>query len=89
MSTTEVRHLAWCDPQHCFVTEEGVRVHQQALVRWEDNTAEQLRFETRLIGPGERRTRLRGFAPPRSRGGLLLGLPIHRPESEVAGRHVR
>jgi hypothetical protein len=24
-------HPAWCSPAHCFVTEAGVRVHQQEL----------------------------------------------------------
>jgi hypothetical protein len=33
-------HPAWCSPEHCFVTDEGVRVHHQAPTCWEDDTAE-------------------------------------------------
>jgi len=45
-------HPAWCSPVHCFVTDEGVRVHQQAPTRWEDQTA-QLRCESRLLDPAD------------------------------------
>jgi hypothetical protein len=44
-------HPAWYHPQHCFVTDEGVRVHQQVLTCGEDDTAKQLRFESRLLDP--------------------------------------
>jgi hypothetical protein len=50
----ETGHPAWCDPQQCFVTEDGVRVHQQVIACWEDSdTAEGVRFESRLIDPGD------------------------------------
>jgi hypothetical protein len=53
MSTAEAGHPAWCDPQHCSVTDEKVRVHEQAPTRWEDDTAGlQVRFESRLLDPG-------------------------------------
>jgi len=52
VSTTEAEHPAWCSPAHCFVTDEGVRVHLQAPTRWEDQTA-QLRCETRLFDPAD------------------------------------
>ncbi len=45
-------HPAWCSPTDCFVTDEGVRVHQQAPTRWEDGTAE-LRCESRLLDPAD------------------------------------
>lgn len=46
-------HPAWCSPAHCFVTEEGVRVHEQAPIRWEAQCVAPLRFETCLIDPGD------------------------------------
>ncbi len=45
-------HPAWCSPADCCVTDEGVRVHQQAPTRWEDSTAE-LRCESRLLDPAD------------------------------------
>ena len=24
------QHPAWCSPEHCWITDEGVRVHEQA-----------------------------------------------------------
>jgi hypothetical protein len=45
-------HPAWCSPADCFVADEGVRVHQQAPTRWEDDTAE-LRCESRLLDPAD------------------------------------
>jgi hypothetical protein len=45
-------HPAWCLSANCFVTDEGVRVHQQAPTRWEDGTAE-LRCESRLLDPAD------------------------------------
>ncbi|HKR49791.1 MAG TPA: hypothetical protein VJT72_09475 [Pseudonocardiaceae bacterium] len=45
-------HPPWCAPADCFVTDEGVRVHQQAPDRWEDATAE-LRCESRLFDPAD------------------------------------
>jgi hypothetical protein len=51
--TTET-HPAWCSPQHCYRTEEKVRVHEQAPTRWEDDTAGlRVRFESRLLDPGD------------------------------------
>ncbi|MGH3755882.1 MAG: hypothetical protein ACRDRP_25020 [Pseudonocardiaceae bacterium] len=44
------QHPAWCSPGHCLVTEDGVRVHEQAPVRWEDHEAE-VRLESRLLDP--------------------------------------
>jgi hypothetical protein len=53
MSTAaEARNPAWCDPQHCFVTDEGVRVPEQAPTRGEDDTAA-VRFESRLVDLAE------------------------------------
>lgn len=49
---TDDEHPAWCHPQHCFVTDEGGRVHQQAPTRWEDDTAE-VSCETRLLDPAD------------------------------------
>lgn len=48
------RHPAWCpaDGEHCFVTDEGVRVHGQAAVSWKDETAG-IRVETRLLDPAD------------------------------------
>jgi hypothetical protein len=45
-------HPAWCSVADCFVTNEGVRVHQQAPTRWEDDTAE-LRCESQLLDPAD------------------------------------
>ncbi|MGH3974556.1 MAG: hypothetical protein ACRDS9_14690 [Pseudonocardiaceae bacterium] len=47
-------HPAWCstEEEHCFVTDDGVQVHGQAPVRWEDKAAG-LRVETRLIDLGD------------------------------------
>ncbi|MGH3769891.1 MAG: hypothetical protein ACRDRW_00580 [Pseudonocardiaceae bacterium] len=41
-------HPAWCCPRHCFVTDDGVRVHQSAPTRDEDAGAW---VETRLVCP--------------------------------------
>jgi hypothetical protein len=46
-------HPAWCSPAHCFVTDDGVRVHEQAPIRWEAECVATLRFETCLIDPGD------------------------------------
>jgi hypothetical protein len=43
-------HPAWCHPQHCFVTDEGVRVHQQGPLSWED---QEVRCESRLLDPAD------------------------------------
>jgi hypothetical protein len=48
----DAKHPAWCSLAHCFVTDEGVRVHHQAPVRWEDHEAE-VRFESRLLDPAD------------------------------------
>lgn len=45
-------HPAWCSSEYCFVTDEGVRVHEQAPTRWEDDTAE-VRCESRLVDPAD------------------------------------
>jgi hypothetical protein len=44
---------AWCSPVHCYVTDSGVRVHQQVSACWEDDTAEGVRFESRLLDPSD------------------------------------
>jgi hypothetical protein len=44
---TDGEHPAWCSAEHCYVTDEGVRVHEQAPTRWEDDTAE-VRCESQL-----------------------------------------
>ncbi|MGH3832170.1 MAG: hypothetical protein ACRDRS_17270 [Pseudonocardiaceae bacterium] len=41
-------HPAWCSAEHCFITDDGVRVHEQAPVRGEDDDAE-VQFESRLV----------------------------------------
>ncbi len=41
-------HPSWCSPQHCFLNEDGVRVHEQQPVRWEEC---EVRFESRLLFP--------------------------------------
>ncbi len=41
-----------CSAEHCFVTDDGVRVHEQTPTRWEDGTAG-MRVVTRLIDPAE------------------------------------
>jgi hypothetical protein len=41
-------HPPWCSPQHCYLTEDGVRVHEQEPVRWEEH---EVRFESRLFLP--------------------------------------
>jgi hypothetical protein len=55
VSTAETgHHPVWCDPQHWYVTDEKVRVHEQAPARWEDDTAGlRVRFESRLLDPGD------------------------------------
>ena len=54
MSTAEAgHHPAWCDPQHCYHTDEGLVVHQQAPARLEAEYVVPLRFETSLIDPGD------------------------------------
>jgi hypothetical protein len=42
------RHPSWCSPQYCFLDEDGVQVHEQAPVRWEEC---EVRFESRLLFP--------------------------------------
>lgn len=49
---TDDQHPAWCSPEHCGVTDEGVRVHEQAPSRWEDDAAE-VRCESRLFDPAD------------------------------------
>jgi len=52
--TADEAHPAWCSPQHCYCTDEKVRVHEQAPTRWEDDTAGlRVRFESRLLDPGD------------------------------------
>ncbi|MGH3772544.1 MAG: hypothetical protein ACRDRW_14305 [Pseudonocardiaceae bacterium] len=51
MSTTDQphnKHPAWCSAEHCFITDEGVWIHEQALAHWEDDNAE-IRVESRLV----------------------------------------
>ncbi len=43
-----IRHPSWCSPQHCFLNEDGVRVHEQEPARWEQC---EVRFESRLFFP--------------------------------------
>jgi hypothetical protein len=45
-------HPKWCSPEHCYMTTDGVRVHEQALTRWEGETGE-VRFESRLLDPSD------------------------------------
>jgi hypothetical protein len=45
-------HPAWCSPEYCHVTDEGVRVHEQAPAVWEDDEAE-MRFEIQLVDPAD------------------------------------
>ncbi|MGH3720063.1 MAG: hypothetical protein ACRDRI_14725 [Pseudonocardiaceae bacterium] len=45
-------HPAWCSPEYCHVNDEGVRVHEQAPVVWEDETSEVL-FDSRLVDPSD------------------------------------
>ncbi len=45
---SDEQHPAWCSPQHCFVTDTGVRFHHQAPVHWEDGRAE-FRCESQLL----------------------------------------
>ncbi len=47
------QHPAWCSPEHCFVTDERVRVHQQAPTRWDAECVVPLRCETCLIDPAD------------------------------------
>ncbi|HSL07032.1 MAG TPA: hypothetical protein VK887_03545 [Pseudonocardiaceae bacterium] len=54
MSTGEAGHPAWCDPQHCYVTDEEVRVPEQAPACAEEDTAGlRVRFESRFLDPGD------------------------------------
>lgn len=39
-------HPVWCSPQHCYVTDDGVRVHQSAPTRDADDASW---VETQLI----------------------------------------
>ncbi|MGH3831305.1 MAG: hypothetical protein ACRDRS_12815 [Pseudonocardiaceae bacterium] len=51
MSTTDQpddKHPAWCSAEHCFITDDGVWVHEQAPARWEDDDAA-IRVESRLV----------------------------------------
>ncbi len=43
-----IRHPSWCSPQLCFLDEDGVRVHEQESVCWEEC---EVRFESRLFFP--------------------------------------
>jgi hypothetical protein len=43
-----IGHPSWCSPQHCFLDEDGVQVHEQEPVRWEEC---EVRFESRLLFP--------------------------------------
>lgn len=43
-----IGHPSWCSPQHCFLHEDGVRVHEQEPVRWEES---EVRFESQLLFP--------------------------------------
>jgi hypothetical protein len=43
-----IGHPSWCSPQHCFLDEDGVQVHEQEPVRWEEC---KVRFESRLLFP--------------------------------------
>jgi hypothetical protein len=45
-------HPSWCSPQHCFLDEDGVWVHEQEPVRWEEC---EVRFESRLLFPDDER----------------------------------
>jgi hypothetical protein len=49
---TDDEHPAWCSAEYCYVTDEGIRVHEQAPTRWEDDTAE-VRCESRLLDPAD------------------------------------
>jgi Transposase IS66 family len=53
VSTTEAGHPVWCSPEHCYRTDDGIRVHQQAPNRWDGEGVVPLRFETCLIDPGD------------------------------------
>jgi hypothetical protein len=50
--TTEA-HPAWCDPQHCYRTDDGVRVHHQAPIRWGAECVTPVQFETSLLDPDD------------------------------------
>jgi hypothetical protein len=41
-------HPSWCSPQHCFLDEDSVWVHEQEPVRWEEC---KVRFESQLLFP--------------------------------------
>jgi hypothetical protein len=41
-------HPPQCSPQHCFLDEDGVQVHEQEPVCWEEC---EVRFESRLLFP--------------------------------------
>jgi hypothetical protein len=43
-----IGHPSWCSPQHCFLGEDGVKVHEQEPVRWDEC---EVRFESRLLFP--------------------------------------
>lgn len=40
----------WCSPQHCYLTDERIRVHVQRPVRWRYDTGE-VQFTSGLIRP--------------------------------------
>jgi hypothetical protein len=48
---TDDRHPAWCSPDECHLS-LGTRVHRQAPVRWENETAA-LAVESRLLDPAD------------------------------------
>jgi hypothetical protein len=45
-------HPLWCSRRRCFVDEDGVRVHEQEPVCWEDG---EVRVESRLLFPDDER----------------------------------
>lgn len=49
----EERHPGWCSAEHCYRTDQGVRVHLQAPSRWEDD---EVRFESGLMSPEDETT---------------------------------
>ncbi|MGH3886350.1 MAG: hypothetical protein ACRDSZ_07240 [Pseudonocardiaceae bacterium] len=66
---TDAGHPAWCSAEPCFVTDEGVRVHQQAPTRWEVECVVPLRLQTCLIDPEDNDTTyLEPCCPPDQAG---------------------
>ena len=52
-SDPQNEHPAWCSPAHCFITDEGVRVHEQDPTCLEAECVVPLRFETCLLDPAD------------------------------------